>query len=153
MTTYAFTDVTAAISGPNGSVDFGSGSANSEGGITVVMTGDKSTLSISADGNPMHSLHADKSGLVTARFQKTSPTNAVLSEMYYSDTESGSATHGRNTITITDIVRGDSITCRDCAFAKFPDVSYAREGGEMVWVWHAGKIDHVLGSGFGTIAA
>lgn len=136
----------AAISGPNGAFDFGAGSGNTEGGITVTMTEDKSTMTVGADGQVMHSLHAGKSGMVTVRLQKTSPTNALLSTMYALDTASGIA-HGKDTITIRDLSRGDTITCQQCAFAKFADITYAKEGGEQIWTWHAGIIDFILGSG------
>lgn len=103
-------------------------------------------MMIGADGEGMHSLHSGKSGMVTVRLLKTSPTNAQFSTMYALDTASG-ASHGRSTISIRDLVRGDAITCQECAFAKFPDTSYAKEGGEMVWSFHAIKIDVQLGAG------
>ncbi len=39
------------------------------------MGGPKNTMTIGADGEVMHSLHADKSGTVTVNLLKTSPTN------------------------------------------------------------------------------
>ncbi|WP_444546573.1 phage protein [Enterobacter asburiae] len=64
MATYSFMDVTASLSGPTGEIDLGYGSASSEEGITVAMGGPKNTMTIGADGEVMHSLHADKSGTV-----------------------------------------------------------------------------------------
>lgn len=75
MATYSFMDVTASLSGPTGEIDLGYGSASSEEGITVAMGGPKNTMTIGADGEVMHSLHADKSGTVTVNLLKTSPTN------------------------------------------------------------------------------
>ena len=54
--TYSFIDVSASLTGPTGSIDLGYGSANSEEGITVVMTEAKNTMTIGADGEGMHSL-------------------------------------------------------------------------------------------------
>ena len=152
MATYSFVDNMCAISGPNGNFNLGYGSCNAEGGISVNMIEDKSTMTIGADGCVMHSLHAGKGATITIRLLKTSPTNALLSQMYAMDTGTAgnpqaTANHGQNQISIRDLQRNDVITCQQCAFAKFPDVTYAKEGGEMVWTFHAGVVDFVLGSG------
>ena len=147
MPTYSFLDNLVAISGPNGNFNLGGpGSGNSEGGISIVMTEDKNTMTIGAGGEGMHSLHAGRSATVTTRFLKTSPQNALLSAMYAADTADGS-THGRNTISIRDIARGDTIVCQEVAYAKFADITYAKDGGEMVWTFHCVKVDFFLGSG------
>ncbi len=75
MATYSFMDVSASLTGPTGKIELGYGSANSEEGITVAMSGPKNTMTIGADGEPMQSLHADKSGTITVNLLKTSPTN------------------------------------------------------------------------------
>lgn len=72
MSTYSFMDVTATLTGPTGSIDLGYGSASSEEGIVVAMGGPKNTMTIGADGEVMHSLHADKSGTITVNLLKTS---------------------------------------------------------------------------------
>jgi hypothetical protein len=124
----------------------GAGSGNSEGGITISQTEDRNTMTIGADGSGMHSLHAGKSGTVTVRLLKTAPTNDQMAQMFNLDT-SNSSDHGKNTITIRDLVRGDTITCQECAFARFPDITYAKDGGENTWTFHAVRIDYDLGSG------
>jgi hypothetical protein len=63
-------------------VELGYGSANAEEGITVTMTEAKNTMTIGADGEVMHSLHAGKSGTITVTLLKTSPVNKKLSLMY-----------------------------------------------------------------------
>ena len=151
MTTYAFQDTMCAISGPNGAFNLGFGSGNTEGGITTSPVEDRNTMTIGADGEVMHSLHSGRGGHVTVRLLKTSPVNAALSTMYALDT-AGGATHGRNTITIGDLSRGDTVTCEQCAFARFPDVNYAKEGGEMTWMFHVGKITYILGTGLAAVA-
>jgi hypothetical protein len=150
---YSFIDNLVAISGPNGNFNLGGpGVGNSEGGISIVMTEDKNTMTIGAGGEGMHSLHAGKSGTVTIRMLKTAPANAQLSQMYAADT-AGGASHGRNTISIRDLSRGDTIVCQEVAYAKFADITYAKDGGEMVWTFHATKIDFTLGSGIQAQAA
>lgn len=148
MASYArsFLDLVASIKGPNGSFSIGNGSGAAEEGISVAMIDAKNTMVIGADGQGMHSLHAGKGGTVTARFLKTSPTNAQLQEMYSRDAAS-SANWGQNTIVIRDPARGDIITARGCAFQKFPDLSFAKDGNTVEWVWDAAEIDQILGTG------
>ena len=143
--TYSFLDCSASIVGPGGAFPLGQDSGVAEEGITIERTGDKDTLTVGADGTPMHSLHADKSGRVTVRVLKTSPTNSLLQAMY--DVQSlSSSVWGNNVIMISDTARGDATVARSCAFVKFPNVVYAKEGGINEWTFNAGYIDSVLGS-------
>jgi hypothetical protein len=146
MSTYSFLDCAAALVGPGGAVALAAGSAVAEEGITITATGDKSTMTIGADGSPMHSLHADASGMVTINLLKTSPTNALLAQLYTYQTTSSSR-HGQNTIVITNSATLDVITCSQVAFAKAPDISYQVDGGMNAWTFHAGSIDRILGVG------
>lgn len=146
MSTYSFLDVQASITGPGGSFQIGSGAGAAEEGITVADTEDRNTMTIGADGEGMHSLHAGKSGSVTVRLLKTSPVNAQLEALFNSQSQS-SAAWGQNVITINDIARGDVITCRQVAFTKRPDLVYAKAGNANEWTFSAIKIDRVLGSG------
>ncbi|EFU6041698.1 TPA: DUF3277 family protein [Enterobacter hormaechei] len=144
MTTYSFLDVTASLTGPTGVIDLGQGSANSEEGITQTMGGNKNTMTIGADGEVMHSLHADKSGTITVTLLKTSPVNKKLSLAYNAQSQS-SATWGNNVIVIRNTASGDISTARSCAFQKQPDFNNAKEGGTVAWVFDCGKIDQLLG--------
>lgn len=144
-TTYSFKDVKAAIVGPGGAFGLGDGAGTAEEGITVDASADLDTMTIGADGSGQHSLSADKSGRVTVRLLKTSPTNALLSAMVAFQRSGGGATHGQNTITITDLNRGDVITCRQVAFAKIPSLTYAKEAGIVEWDFNAIQIDQTLG--------
>lgn len=144
MATYSFLDVTASLIGPTGVIDLGQGSANSEEGITQTMGGNKNTMTIGADGEVMHSLHADKSGTVTVNLLKTSPVNKKLSLAYNAQSQS-SATWGNNVIVIRNTASGDISTARSCAFQKQPDFNNAKEGGTVAWVFDCGKIDQLLG--------
>lgn len=82
MSTYSFMDTQCSLASDDGVFDLGYGAAIAEEGITFSMGGDKNTMTIGADGEGMHSLHADKSGTVTIRVLKTSPVNAKLSNLY-----------------------------------------------------------------------
>ncbi|EDW5132066.1 TPA: DUF3277 family protein [Salmonella enterica subsp. arizonae serovar 13,22:z4,z23:-] len=144
MATYSFMDVTASLSGPTGVIDLGQGSANSEEGITQTMGGNKNTMTIGADGEVMHSLHADKSGTITVTLLKTSPVNKKLSLAYNAQSQS-SGTWGNNVIVIRNTASGDISTARSCAFQKQPDFNNAKEGGTVAWVFDCGKIDQLLG--------
>ncbi|AYZ20363.1 DUF3277 family protein [Klebsiella sp. FDAARGOS_511] len=142
--TYSFIDVSASLTGPTGSIDLGYGSANSEEGITVVMAEAKNTMTVGADGEVMHSLHAGKSGTITVTLLKISPVNKKLSLMYNAQSQS-SATWGNNVIVVRNKVSGDISTARSCAFQKQPDHANAKVGNTVSWVFDCGKIDQLLG--------
>ena len=142
--TYSIIDVSASLTGPTGSIDLGYGSANSEEGITITMTEAKNTMTVGADGEVMHSLHAGKSGIITVTLLKTSPVNKKLSLMYNAQSQS-SATWGNNVIVVRNSASGDLVTARSCAFQKQPDHANAKVGTTVSWVFDCGKIDEVLG--------
>lgn len=144
MSAYSFMDVSASLSGPTGSIDLGYGSANSEEGIVVAMLEAKNTMTIGADGEVMHSLHAGKGGTITVNLLKTSPTNKKLSLMYNAQSQS-SATWGNNVIVVRNKSSGDMTTARTVAFQKQPDHANAKVGNTVAWVFDCGKIDQVLG--------
>ena len=141
---YSFQDVTASLVGPTGFLNLGYGAGVTEEGITIDMAGDKNTMTIGADGEGMHSLHADKSGTVTVRLLQTSPQNAKLQAMFDAQTIN-SALHGQNVIVIRNTVSGDTTTARFCAFKRKPSLTYAKDGKMLEWVFDALKIDSVLG--------
>ena len=144
MSTYSFMDVSASMTGPTGVIDLGYGSANAEEGITVSMAEAKNTMTIGADGEGMHSLHAGKSGTVTVNLLKTSPVNKKLSIAYNAQSQS-SATWGNNVFVIRNHASGDIVTARGGAFQKMPDWQNAKDGGTVPWVFDCIKIDSMLG--------
>ncbi|CDH25706.1 MULTISPECIES: DUF3277 family protein [Xenorhabdus] len=145
MATYSFMDVSASIAGVGGIVDLGNGAAVSEEGITVAMAEAKNTMTLSADGEVMHSLHAGKSGTITVTLLKTSPANAKLMLMYNAQ-QFSSATWGNNGILIRNKVSGDTTAARSVAFQKIPDIANAKVGNTVSWVFDCGKIDTILGT-------
>ena len=146
MATYSFLNVQAAIVGPGGALNIGSGAGVADEGLTITMSGDKDTQVVGADGSVMHTLNADKSGTLTVRLLKTSPTNAQLSLMFAMQTVS-SALHGLNVITVRDTARGDVATCRQVAFRKLPVLSFTKAGAIQEWEFNAGVVDILLGTG------
>lgn len=146
LNTYSFLDVNAAIVGPGGAFGIGAGAGADEEGITVEPSAEIDIMKVGADGSPMHSLNADKSGKITVRLLKTSPTNSLLSTMQALQRSSGSL-HGQNTITIVNTVSGDTITGQLAAFAKQPTIKYAKEGDMLEWEFNCGIVDMGLGAG------
>jgi len=145
MSSYSFMDVTATLAGVGAIIDLGYGSAVAEEGITVAMSGSRNTMTIGADGEGMHSRHANKSGTVTISLLKTSPANAKLLSLYSAQAAGSGNGWGQNMITIQNKGSGDKILCRDCAFQKQPDLKYAKEADTVSWVFDAIKIDTILG--------
>jgi hypothetical protein len=145
MATYSFLDTQASIVGPGGAINLGQGAGAAEEGIDIEPSEDIGSMAIGADGTPMHSLHANKSGTVTVRLLKTSPVNQKLMQMYSFQTAAGS-NHGQNTISIGNTATQDAITCQLVAFKRAPKIAYAKEGGTNEWVFNAGIIDRALGS-------
>lgn len=142
---YSFLNTQCAIVGPGGAINLGDGAGAAEEGITITAGGEINTMQIGADGSGQHSLHLDKSGKITVRLLKTSPTNAKLETMYNAQTSTPAA-HGQNVISLVDTLRGDSITCSGVAFAKFPDLGYGKEAGFNDWEFMAINIDRKLGT-------
>ena len=144
--TYSFLDVQATISGPGGGFSMGSGAGASEEGISVEPSEEVGTMTIGADGSGMHSLHANKYCKITVRLLKTSPVNAQLAGMLALQRTSG-ANYGQNTISIVNMASGDSITGQQAAFAKWPNLTYAKEGGMNEWEFNVILLDQGLGAG------
>lgn len=144
MPTYSFMDVSASMTGPTGIIDLGYGAANADEGITVAMAEAKNTMTVGADGEVMHSLHAGKAGTVTVTLLKTSPVNKKLSLAYNAQSQS-SALWGNNVFVVRNSASGDLVTIRSAAFQKQPDFANAKDGGTVAWVFDGGKVDELLG--------
>lgn len=142
---YTLLSVQCSITGPGGSVPLANGAGSADEGITFAPTGPINTMQMGADGSGQHSLHGDRSGKITLRLLKTSPTNRQLMAMYVAQTSDAGASHGQNTISLTDTNRGDSITASQCAFSKVPDLTYGKEAGLVEWEWESIRIERSLG--------
>lgn len=145
MSTYSFLDMAATLTCPDATIDLGYGAAVAEEGLTFARAGDKNTMMIGADGEGMHSLNADKSGVITLRYLKTSPVNAQLMNLYNLQS-SNSKKWGKNTITYNHAGSGDNGTGTLCAFKKAPDLKYAKAADIVEWVFDVIKLDTKLGA-------
>lgn len=143
--TYSFLEVKAGMVGPGLVVNLGNGAAVAEEGVTIDPTGDKSGMQVGADGEGIHSLYADKSGTILVHLLKNSPTNEILSLAYAFQTASA-ASHGQNTFTLVDKVRGDTIVATQVGFKKAPPLKYAKDADIITWEFNAIKIERSLGS-------
>jgi hypothetical protein len=144
MSTYSFNDVQASLVGPTGNISLGYGASNADEGITLSPNGDKSTMKTGADGDGMHSLHAARDGTLTVHLLKTSAVNQQLMAAYDAQTISASL-HGKNTVTVRQTAAGDISTCSGVAFKKKPDLTYAKDGDIVHWVFDVIHMDSVLG--------
>lgn len=143
---YSFKDVIATIRGPNGNFEIGSDSGIAEEGISTEQIEDKASMVIGAGGQAMHSLHASNAGRLTIRLLKTSPLNALLSDMADADFASA-AVYGQNQIVVRDIYRGDFLTATGCGFVRKPNNAYAKDGNIIEWQWNCESIIQQFGSG------
>ena len=98
-----------------------------------------------ADGYGMHNLQNDKSGTVKITLLKTSPVNAKLQTAYNMQSLNANL-WGKNVISVSNTASGDKTVCSSCAFAKKPDVVYAKAGGTVTWTFNALSIDSILGT-------
>jgi hypothetical protein len=48
---------------------------------------------------------------------------------------------------VSNTVRGDIVTGRQCAFSKHPDLTYATEGGIIEWEFDVIHLEELIGTG------
>lgn len=145
MAVYSFLNVVAAISGPGGAFNVGSGSGNAEEGISTSMIEEKDLATFGADGALMHTLRAANGGKMTLRFLKTAPANALLSSLYNFQ-KGNPVAWGANVITVQDVIRGDVAVLSQGSFMKQPDVNWKKDGDIIEWEF-VGIIQEQLGIG------
>lgn len=150
MGAYSFSNFVLTLTGPGGTIRLGSGAGVDKGGVTVTKDEDKDMMITGADGAVMHSMHAGESGSIVVRLLKTSPSNALLSQLYAFQ-RSSSANWGQNVMRGSDVVRGDTIQGVAMSFVKFPDMTWAEDGGMVEWHFH-GIVREQLGAGSNDLA-
>lgn len=146
LNTYSFKDVNCALVGPGVAFPLGSDAGAAEEGISFSAVSEIGTMTVGAGGEVMHNLSANKAGKAIVRLLKTSPVNAMLMAAQALQRTSA-AVYGQNTLTLTNTVSGDVITCQQVGFAKVPDLNYAKEGGTVEWEFNVGIMDPALGAG------
>lgn len=145
MSAYSFLSVSAALIGPGANFSIGSDAGAADEGISTSMADEKGTTTAGAGGDLMQSLHAANVGSVTVRLLKTSPVNALLMAAYNFQRLSP-ARWGQNALRVVDVDRGDVVTGSEMAFVKAPDLTWAKDGNTVEWVFR-GKVTELLGSG------
>lgn len=145
MAAYSFLNVMAAIAGPGGAFNLGSGAGAADEGITFSMVEEKDLATPGADGTLMHTLRASNVGKCTVRLLKTSPVNALLSAMYNFQ-KGNPAAWGTNVLTVADVARGDVATISQAAFMKQPDITWDKDGKVNEWEF-VGNVEELLGVG------
>ena len=143
--TYSMISIQGSIVGPGGAISLGYSAGPTDEGITIAFKEDLNTMVLGSDGTVQHALHAARPGRVTARFLKTSPTNATLSAMFNFQ-QASPANWGNNVVEFTDTNRGDVVTLNTAAFAKPPDITYDKAGRYNEWIFD-GVLTQVLGTG------
>lgn len=145
MAAYSFLNFQGAIAGAGGAFSLGSGEGVADEGITTSMVEEKGLVTPGADGKLMQTLRASNVGKLTIRLLKTSSANAKLSLMYNLQ-KSQPAVWGANTITVSDIQRGDVAILTEAAFVKLPDVTWDKDGKMIEWEF-VGNLNEQLGFG------
>jgi len=144
--TYSFLDVMCVMTGPGGVVNMGGNSGVSKEGITIEATEDIGTTTYGAGGEWMHSLHAARPAKAMVRILKTSPINALLSTLFALQTSTASL-FGQNQILVSDIGRGDIVTCFGVRFGQFPSITWAEDANMNEWSFIVGRVNWNLGDG------
>ena len=143
---YSFLDYNCELNGPGGSVSLGSYAGDAEEGVSIEAVEDANLPKFGADGTPMHSLNPVTASKITVRLLKTSPTNALLMQMF--NYQRSSALYwAQNIMSMRHNVTGDSITATGVAFQRVPPLTYAKEAGTIEWEFIAGYCDTILGEG------
>ena len=118
------------------------------GGVSVdgAQDGDKAvmafaedafTMTNGADGETQFAKSNNASGTITFTLLYSSGINQIFSDLYEADrTNNG----GLTSITLRDTRGATLITARACRIQKFPDVTLAREGGTMEWIFMCAEL-------------
>ena len=145
FTTYSFLDVQATLTSPSVTFDIGSAGV-ADDAIRISMVGEKTTMTIGADGDGQHNMIASNASRCEISFLKDAPGNALMNQLYNFQSSS-SANTGNIQITISNNVMGDVIQLTGGAIAKQADIAYTREGPANVWSMNFISRHDVLGNG------
>lgn len=129
--TYSFSDVTMVISHPAVGQFVATGAGL--GSITTIMTADRTTHDVSADGSVMVSKIRARNGSHSISVQQTSDLNKWLLKTYnYLETAPTNQWAGM-TLLIRSPQMQDLITSTGVSFQKLPDKPYQAQGQQITW--------------------
>ncbi|KPV60717.1 hypothetical protein QJ48_04090 [Paenibacillus sp. A3] len=129
--TYSFSDVTMVISHPAVGQFVATGAGL--GSITTIMTTDRTTHDVSADGSVMVSKIKARNGSHSISVQQTSDLNKWLLKTYnYLETAPTNQWAGM-TLLIRSPQMQDLITSTGVSFQKLPDKPYQAQAQQITW--------------------
>jgi hypothetical protein len=144
LQTYSFVNVVAALVGPGApGIPIGSDAGSADEGITVEYEEDKNQMTGGSDGSVMHVLRAGNRGHITIRLLLTSPVNGLLM-LAYNFQKQSSNLWGVNTLTISDIARGDLVNAQQVAFKKGAGTTYSKDGQLREWPFDVGQLEQIM---------
>ena len=146
MTTYSFKDTSGAFTHPLAG-EFILGGEIGEGQFTIVMTTDKSSHNVAADGAVMVSFIAGDNGHIAIECQQTSAIHAFLLGWYNiikTLAIRGDVTNWANAaLSLRNIVDGSEHQLTGVSPQRIPDKTYAAQGGMITWTLMAADIQNV----------
>ena len=149
LVAYAFANIAGTVAGPGGVVSIGYPNGNAKEGLHVEYLEAKDAMVVGSDGSVMHSLRSGNAARVSVYLLKTSPINALLSNLYNFQRTQASY-WGINTIAISDVQRGDVGAGSQMAFERHTGVAWAEDANIMQWNFQGNWLQ-ILGSGSATL--
>lgn len=101
---------------------------------------------VGAGGDMMVSLSADRSGEVTFKLQRTSPSNVYLGNLARSQQAAGGATFVPITLLAMDTYRQDKGIGSGGYLRKLPDASWGAMAGDYEWSIIVQSLDMLFGT-------
>ena len=139
--TYSFVDVSCALTfaGIIPYVITGEG----VGSINVSMSTDKTSHDIAADGSVMISKIPGSNGAIAISLQQTSQANRIMKMWYNYVLASPSSEWANNSLTITNLVTGETIIATSVSPQKRADLPLQAQGQQRVWNLMAADIQEM----------
>ncbi|WP_088832732.1 phage protein [Paenibacillus tyrfis] len=129
--TYSFSDVTMVISHPSVGQYVATGAGL--GSISTIMTNDRTTHDVSADGSVMVSKIKARNGSHSISVQQTSDLNRWLLKAYNYLEMAPTNQWAGMTILIRSPQMQDLMTSTGVSFQKLPDKPYQAQGQQITW--------------------
>lgn len=136
--TYSFKDLVGSIVNPAvGFTQLLSGGGVGFGAVRIIMTTDRTTHDIAADGTVMPSYLAGDNGVVEIEIQQTSPLHKAILGLYNACVVAANADDlapwAATQITFRTLLDGSFHSATGCSFEKIPDKPYQAQGQKMTW--------------------
>lgn len=106
--------------------------------VGVSRSNDGYAMASGADGEVLFSKMNDRTGTITFTLLYGSSANKTFSDLAALDAQNNT---GLASISIRDTRGGSKIFARQCRVQKIPDVTFAKEGGTLEWIFMCADID------------